>query len=68
MISAGGEMADIIKFKKPKLKDKHKGKTLCRHGFHKWVVCKQKPFDVKTGRLVSMYECSRCGATKTEAR
>jgi len=61
-------MADIIQFKKPKLKDKHKGKTLCRHGFHKWVVSKQKPFDVKTGKLVTAYKCSRCDATKTEAK
>lgn len=61
-------MADIIPFKKPKLKDKHKGKTLCRHGFHKWVISTQKPFDVKTGKLVTAYECSRCGAGKTEAK
>ena len=61
-------MGDIIKFKKPKLKDKHKGNTLCRNGFHKWVISKQQPFDVKTGKLVTRYECSRCGATKNEAK
>ena len=26
------------------------------------------PFDVKTGRLVTRYRCTRCGATRTEAR
>lgn len=61
-------MAEIIKFKKPKLKDKHKGKTLCRHGFHKWVVSKKNPFDVKSGKLITSYECSRCGAVKNEAK
>ena len=61
-------MADIIPFKKPKLKDKHKGKTLCRSGFHKWVVSKERPFDVKLGKLVTSYRCSRCGAVKTESK
>lgn len=61
-------MADIIPFKKPKAKDKHKGKSLCKSGFHKWEVVKGNPFDVKQGTLVTRYQCSRCGATKTEAR
>lgn len=61
-------MADIIQFKKPKAKDKHKGKTLCRHGFHKWEPVKDKPFDVKLGKLVSAWRCKRCGATKTDAK
>ena len=61
-------MAEILPFKIPKLKDKHKGKTLCRNGFHKWVISTQKPFDVKTGKLVTAYKCSRCGASKTEAK
>lgn len=61
-------MADIIPFKKPKAKDKHKGKSLCKSGFHKWQVVKGNPFDVKQGKMVTRYECIRCGATKTEAR
>ena len=58
-------MADIIKFKKPKLTEKHKGKTLCRRGFHKWQIVQDKQFDVKQGRLVTLFRCRRCGATRT---
>ncbi|MFK8049568.1 MAG: hypothetical protein AB8B81_14175 [Halioglobus sp.] len=59
-------MADIIPFRKQTLKEKHKGKTLCRHGHHKWVVDKSKPFEVKTGKLVTTYRCSRCEKTKVK--
>lgn len=48
--------------------EKHKGKTLCRSGFHKWDVVKEKQFDVKQGKLVTVYRCSRCGEQKVEAR
>jgi len=61
-------MAEILPFKRPSLQEKHRGKTLCKSGFHKWVVEKQLPFDVKSGKLVTLYRCSRCGATRTEAR
>ncbi len=27
----------------------------------------RKPFDVKQGKLITIYKCSRCGETKTEA-
>ena len=40
-------MADILPFRKPSPAEKHKGKTLCRHGHHKWMVDKKKQFDVK---------------------
>ena len=60
-------MGDVVRFKKPKLKDKHKGKTLCRNGFHKWEVDKSKPFSVKEGKLLTTYRCIRCGATKSKA-
>lgn len=60
-------MADIIPFKKPTAAEKHKGKSLCRHGHHKWVVCKEKQFDVQRGRLVTLYRCSRCGEQKVKA-
>ena len=60
-------MADIIPFKKPKLKDKHKGKSLCRSGFHKWEIVQEKQFDVKQGKLVTVYVCKRCGERKTVA-
>jgi hypothetical protein len=61
-------MADILKFRRPKASEKHKGKSLCRSGFHQWEPVKGTPFDVKTGKLVTRYRCSRCGATRTETR
>jgi hypothetical protein len=60
-------MARVLPFKKPSLKQKHKGKTLCRNGHHKWTVDKERQFDVKQGRLVTLYRCSRCGKTRTRA-
>jgi hypothetical protein len=61
-------MAEIIPFKKPKAAEKHRGNTLCRSGFHKWVVDKASEFDVRQGRLVTVYRCDRCGAVKNELR
>jgi hypothetical protein len=61
-------MAEIIPFRKPSLKEKHKGKTLCRHGHHKWLVDKEKQFDVKEGKLVTVYRCARCDKQKVTAQ
>lgn len=61
-------MGEIVRFKKPSAQERHRGKSLCKSGFHKWEVAKERPFDVKTGNLVTLYRCRRCGATKTEAR
>ena len=60
-------MADILTFKKKKPSDRHKGKTLCRSGFHKWQVVQEKQFDVRQGRLVTIYRCKRCGKQKVTA-
>lgn len=60
-------MAVILPFKRPSPMEKHKGKSLCREGFHKWKVVTEKKFDVKQGKLVTLYECARCGKTKVEA-
>jgi hypothetical protein len=57
-------MAEILPFKRPKLSDKHRGKTLCRHGHHKWELDKTAVFDVKLGKLVNRYVCRRCGKTR----
>ena len=57
-------MADILKFKKKTPAEKHKGKTLCRSGFHKWKLLTEKKFDVKQGGLVTAYQCERCGKKK----
>ncbi len=61
-------VGDVIAFKKPSPFEKHKGKSLCRNGFHKWVIWKDKQFDVKQGRLVTVYRCERCGEQKVEAK
>jgi hypothetical protein len=60
-------MADILIFKKKTPAAKHKGKTLCRSGFHKWQILNEKKFDVKQGRLVTVYHCKRCGKKKNTA-
>lgn len=60
-------MGEVIPFKRPSAAQKHKGKTLCRSGFHKWAVVKERQFDVKKGLLVTLYRCTRCGEEKVEA-
>lgn len=60
-------VTNVIPFKRRKLSEKHKGKSLCREGFHKWEVDKASVFDVKQGCLVTRYRCSRCGVTRTKA-
>lgn len=60
-------MADILPFKRKSPFEKHKGKSLCRSGFHKWKPCSEKQFDVKQGKLVTRYRCQRCSAEKVMA-
>lgn len=57
-------MADILQFKKKKRPERQKGQTLCRNGHHIWVTDKQKRFDVKQGKLVTLFRCQRCGKNK----
>ena len=59
-------MGNVVIFKKPKAAKKHKGKTLCKRGFHKWAVV-DTPFDSQQGRLVTRYRCERCGQEKIAA-
>jgi len=59
-------VGDVVKFKIPKAKEKHRGKTLCKSGFHKWQIVQEKQFDVKLGKLVTIYRCNRCGEMKTK--
>ena len=61
-------MGEVVKFKVPKLSEKHKGKSLCKSGFHKWEVLKEQQFDVKKGKLISVYVCKRCGEKKVKAK
>lgn len=56
-------MADILPFKAP-AKKKAKSKGLCQHGHHNWQVCKDKQFDVKHGKLVTIYRCKHCSVQK----
>lgn len=60
-------MGEVVQFKRPSAAEKHKGKTLCRSGFHKWAVVQEKQFDVKQGKLVTLYRCQRCGEQKVKA-
>jgi hypothetical protein len=60
-------MGDVVAFKRPSLKDKHKGNSLCRSNHHKWQVVNDNPFDSQQGGLVTCYRCTRCGKTKNKA-
>lgn len=55
-------MGDVVSIKRAKMAKKNpgKGSTLCRNGHHKWVIDKEKQFDVKQGKLVTVYRCARC--------
>jgi hypothetical protein len=61
-------MGDVIPFKKKTAWQKHKGKSLCREGFHKWQVVNEQKFDVKKGKLITKYRCQRCGKEKVETK
>ena len=58
-------MSNVVAFRKPSLKQKAQGKTLCKNGFHKWEVWQQKQFDVNSGKLVTVMQCKRCGKKET---
>lgn len=60
-------MGEIVRFKRPRASERHRGKTLCRSGFHQWEPV-DTPFDVRLGKLVTRLRCRRCGATRTESR
>ncbi len=59
-------MGEILEFKKPKLSEKHKGKILCKNGFHKWEIVQSQKFDVKAGKLLTVYRCKRCSEVKNK--
>ncbi len=59
-------MSNVVPFKRKSLKEKHKGKTLCKHGHHKWEVVKASQFDVKQGKLVTILRCKRCNEEKRQ--
>ncbi|MCW8983186.1 MAG: hypothetical protein OQK13_03995 [Gammaproteobacteria bacterium] len=59
---------NIVPFSRPTPKQKNKGKTLCKSGFHKWVTDKSTPFDSKQGQLVTRSRCSRCGKIRVNSK
>ncbi len=64
-------MSDVISLQKHrKLLRQKQGKksTFCGNGFHSWEVVTSNQFDVKLGKLVTAYRCTRCGINKVEAR
>jgi hypothetical protein len=56
-------MGDILDFRKPAPRG-GKGSVLCQNGHHKWKVCKEKQFDTRAGKLVTVMRCERCNAQK----
>lgn len=61
-------MGEIVPFKKPTAAEKYKNRTLCKSGFHKWRLIGDTRFDVIQGKLVTVFRCERCGASKHELR
>ncbi len=59
-------MGDVIPLQRRKTAP-GKGDTLCRNGHHRWQIWQRKPFDVKQGKLVTVYRCERCGKTRSRA-
>jgi len=59
-------MGEIVRFKRPSPAQRHKGATLCRNGHHKWKLEKAARFDVKAGRLVTVFRCVRCGKARVK--
>ncbi len=59
-------MADILPFNLNKKRAKKTRSILCLNGHHKWIIFKKKQFDVKQGKLVTVYRCQRCSAEKVK--
>lgn len=62
-------MAEIISFKaakKKQQKQRAKASTLCKEGHHRWQIDHKKQFDSRSGKLVTVYYCKRCGKKQTK--
>ena len=59
-------MAKILEFKKKKASSK--GKTLCANNHHKWKIETNSKFDVKQGKLVTVFKCERCGVKRNRLK
>lgn len=53
------------KLRKKQTDERAKRRILCDNNHHKWVVVKSTEFDVKSGKLVTIEKCSRCGETRS---
>lgn len=62
----GGSVTRLDTHKRKSRKTRAKGDTLCRRGFHKWQPINSNPFDVRKGKLITGYRCSRCGKTRAK--
>lgn len=58
-------MGDVIKFER---RIPTRNNTLCKNGHHKWVLETNTKFDVKAGKLATVYRCEKCGKTRHEYR
>lgn len=61
-------MSNVVEFKPVKKKKSQGTKqatTLCREGHHKWEIDQDKQFDSRSGKLVTLFICRRCGKKKT---
>jgi hypothetical protein len=66
-------MSNILEFKKPSKSQKQKqqtakqkGSTLCKEGHHRWQIVQEKKFETHSGKLMTVYRCSRCNKTKSK--
>lgn len=62
-------MGEVIPFRRRQRRAAaQEGQALCRSGHHKWEIVQAQRFDVKQGRLVTVFRCKRCSANKSVAR
>lgn len=59
-------MGDLLPFARTSRPAKTAGRGLCQHGVHKWAICQHQQFDVKAGKLITLYRCARCGKQKVK--
>ncbi len=60
------KVVSIAELRKARQRERARS-SLCREGHHKWQVVKERQFDVKRGKLVTLYRCQRCGAERVTA-
>ncbi len=66
MTDSDNKPINLARVRKSKRQQTARGATLCKRGFHKWQTDKNSQFDVKSGKLVTVMRCERCGATRNK--